>query len=542
MSVIWQLPEDILHSIYSEWLEWKDLSMLDIACVEKNEREEWLTSLSDLKMSGELEDDRLWGDKMTMFYKWVGSRKVYFVERFPLRLDVLDDLAAALDLKSYCPTLRSIVIERGGGFHLPGRSELDSILSMFFSHCHNLRHVTVVCIEDESLLYEVLIEIVLGALEEDLRENSLIKLSLKGPHTYHQNQDVIARLLIKHASSLEELNVCMSDGMELIISTLLEFGIHLRGLNVHVGMTPLETTESWLMPYLSSSAGSFLESLKVECCGTSFNLGDFLVSLASLCPKLTSLAIRNTFPSSTESLYRLLTQCPHLRNVSINGPISTNDKTSTMCVEVRSHDEVWLPCLSYALARSRPKRVILDLTDHDYRPVASLKSLLAPYQIELESCAPEASLTALLRDLPHLNNLLLEQDVDNVYSDATLSAITEHANSLTRFDVYFSDLDAFQFSDTCWREMIERCQMLDRISVPCCGLDSLMALSRHSNLRVIEVTMDQSVSDEILDEVLLDEEVRWPSSLEEGSVDLYEYGIKYEFNEESRHWMKDEGN
>eukprot|EP00981_Chlorochromonas_danica_P004650 scaffold921_cov190-Ochromonas_danica.AAC.7 len=48
MSVIWQLPGDILHSVYSEWLGWKDVSRLDVACVGKSDREVWLTSLTDL--------------------------------------------------------------------------------------------------------------------------------------------------------------------------------------------------------------------------------------------------------------------------------------------------------------------------------------------------------------------------------------------------------------------------------------------------------------------------------------------------------------
>lgn len=118
-------------------------------------------------------------------------------------------------------------------------------------------------VEEDILMCEALSEIVLGALEEGVKENSLVRFHLKGKHTYHRNQEVIARLLIKHASSLEELSVRMSDGMVLISSTLMQYGIHLRALNVNLTGSLWEPTLSWLLPYLLS-AGRLLESLIVD--------------------------------------------------------------------------------------------------------------------------------------------------------------------------------------------------------------------------------------------------------------------------------------
>eukprot|EP00981_Chlorochromonas_danica_P012089 scaffold4438_cov114-Ochromonas_danica.AAC.1 len=50
-SLLLQLPRDILHSVYSEWLSsWRDLSCLDVGCVGKEDREAWLCSLRELRM------------------------------------------------------------------------------------------------------------------------------------------------------------------------------------------------------------------------------------------------------------------------------------------------------------------------------------------------------------------------------------------------------------------------------------------------------------------------------------------------------------
>eukprot|EP00981_Chlorochromonas_danica_P003581 scaffold661_cov162-Ochromonas_danica.AAC.6 len=86
MSIMWwQLPTDILHSVCSEWLRWKDLSRLDVACAEKTDREAWLSSLNDLRIS----------------------------RGFPVSVSVLEDLVeGGLDImESYCPALRSIEID-----------------------------------------------------------------------------------------------------------------------------------------------------------------------------------------------------------------------------------------------------------------------------------------------------------------------------------------------------------------------------------------------------------------------------------------------
>eukprot|EP00981_Chlorochromonas_danica_P012704 scaffold5304_cov99-Ochromonas_danica.AAC.1 len=145
MSVIWHLPGDILHSVYSEWLGWKDVSRLDVACVSKSDREVWLTSLTDLKIFNAVDINRVSDGNLRLLYIWLKSRRVFCVEDFPVSVNVLEDLmVGGLDMESYCPALRSIMI--WGWYDYERNPDVDEVkdnLSDFLSHCHSLQGVTM---------------------------------------------------------------------------------------------------------------------------------------------------------------------------------------------------------------------------------------------------------------------------------------------------------------------------------------------------------------------------------------------------------------
>eukprot|EP00981_Chlorochromonas_danica_P004059 scaffold769_cov178-Ochromonas_danica.AAC.2 len=182
MSVIWQLPDDILHSVYSEWLGWEDLSHLDIACVGQSTRKEWLTSLGGVRMSrrpGDISDD--------IFYVWLGNRRVFCLEWFPVRLghglQYLVEEEGLDFLETYCPAIHSIEISPGRMMnthdHHHGTikvSELKHHLTVFLSHCHVLRELTVV-LNDYKKAFRSVLRVLLG---ETLRENILTKINMKG--------------------------------------------------------------------------------------------------------------------------------------------------------------------------------------------------------------------------------------------------------------------------------------------------------------------------------------------------------------------------
>eukprot|EP00981_Chlorochromonas_danica_P005870 scaffold1206_cov184-Ochromonas_danica.AAC.7 len=542
MSIIWQLPEDILHRIYSEWLEWKDLSMLDIACVKKNERELWLTSLSDLKMTQTLATNNIFWNvvKMRVFYKWLRSHRVFWVEGFVVMVDALEVCLEVLDVESFCPALHSIEIDRfSNDKTIPDIVQLESNLSLFLSHCHNLREITTRMgdmYEKSKYLYAD----VLSVLVEKLRENSLVKISLLGIIGHHESHVEITSLLLKHASSLQEFTLSQTDGMELIMSTLIENQIRLRVLNVDLGYEPSD-----IIPYLISyisSAGDLLEDLKVE--NWPYNVDKLVLSVSASCPKLIRLEINsNGTACSVTILRQLFEQCPYLQDVSIDKTIFTDDGNMSVTIEVKGSNDDWAVCLSHALRRRRYEQVTLRLRVDYYHPVENLKSMLEPYFIELFSKTNEASLISLLHDLPHLNRLDLKKVTLDQYTDAALSAIAEHAKSLTELGLIY-DIYDYAYSigrssyDMQLSKLIKTCQLLRKLNICCCGWDSLVAISNHSTLKMITLTTPEDISMEMLDGLLLDEKVKWPSTLEEGCIHPCLQRFAYDFNMESHRWIK----
>eukprot|EP00981_Chlorochromonas_danica_P010061 scaffold2983_cov208-Ochromonas_danica.AAC.2 len=394
MSVIWQLPGDILHSVYSEWLGWKDVSRLDVACVGKSDREVWLTSLADLKIFNAVDIYRVSDDNLRLLYIWLKSRRVFCVEDFPVSVNVLEDLmVGGLDMESYCPALRSIVLRRRYDYESdPDVDEVKDNLSDFLSHCHSLQGVTIGMKYDADFYFNVVLEVLI----EKLRENSLIKIGLWNSFVGHESEIMLETLLIKHAASLQQLYLDITDGMrmDVIASTLINNHIHLRLLDVSIFFNPSPLIAS-LISYLSS-AGDLLESLNVKWwygSGT-YNIDALLVSVATSCSKLTRMLFYGFGTCSMEKVRLLYEQCRHLQDAVIDEAIDTNSTSRSVSIWARGSNEDWAICLSYALRRRQYKIVHLILTDKYYHPVENLKSLLEPYEICLSVETSNDSLTS----------------------------------------------------------------------------------------------------------------------------------------------------
>eukprot|EP00981_Chlorochromonas_danica_P011108 scaffold3751_cov201-Ochromonas_danica.AAC.2 len=347
-----------------------------------------------------------------------------------------------------------------------------------------LRSRKVFCVEGFVVMPDVLEDLA----GEKLRENSLVKISLVG-YNIDKRDEIVANLLIKHASSLQELNLSHIDGMELIMSTLTERHIRLRVLSVD-----MEYITSEIFSYLKSyllSAGDLLEDLKVEF--SPYDADDFVLLVSTSCPKLTRFHSPNA--CSAEHLCHLFEQCPYLQHVSIEGAMKTDEDINSVSIEVRGSNYDWVICLSHILKRRLYKQVTLRLYEDYYHPVGNLKSVLEPYQICLKASTSERALISLLQDLPHLNTLHLSLVINNQYADATLSAIADHMKSLTTLSV------TPDFRD-------------------------LLGLSNS----------DDEVSEDMLDQLLLDKKVQWPSTLEVGSVQSHGKTFSFEFNKEDRHF------
>eukprot|EP00981_Chlorochromonas_danica_P008472 scaffold2200_cov240-Ochromonas_danica.AAC.1 len=541
MSAMWKLSKDILHSVYGEWLGLKDVSRLDRACVGNKDREAWLSSLIGLKMTTSCES---FGRKMSLYYTWLGSRGVFCVEEFPVRLDVLEDLVKEIDLASFCPTIRSLDI--ACLYYEPlSTCILTESLSIILSHCHHLQELTLALGNDNLItLSQHTSDVVFGVLDDSLRTNSLIKVKFNLWKELRQCYLMLPLLLRKHALSLEELVIGANSNMACIVSTIVENQIRLRVLIVYYSSkTSLEKTESWLMPFLSSAGGCCLETLDVDF-DWDFEMNDLLALVAISCPKLSRLVfhggiIRNR---CTEKLRRLYELCPHLRHLTVGRMIETDDESSSVFIEVEGDNEDWAVCLFHALSRTQYDKAILKVrTDYPiYHPVGNLQSMLEPHhQLRLEGCMPEDPLIALLNDLPHLNSLFLKSSCMSVYTDATLVALSKHKKSLIEFDVdtFLMDSQFCYFGDKLLGETILACSLLKILKVPCCGLESLLAVSKHSSLTTVMLFVAENTSREKMNALLLDEEVKLSHTLEQGMA-LAHGGFIYKVDKELHRWTR----
>eukprot|EP00981_Chlorochromonas_danica_P014888 scaffold9354_cov192-Ochromonas_danica.AAC.2 len=373
-------------------------------------------------------------------------------------------------------------------------------------------------------------DIVLAGLIEQLRENSLVTISLQTIKERHDSY--IKRLLTKHASSLRYLYVSNYDEVDMnyFVSTLMVNKICLRELSIRLGGESSQEISS-LISYISSSGG-LLETLEVNSCTRSFNGEDLVSSVTASCPKLTRLATYECEPCSVETLRRLYEQCPHLQYVCI-GSLRISVKQKSVSIDVIGNNEEWSIRLSATLRRRQYKKVTLCLSEDYNHRVENLKSMLEPYHIDLAAFTTlETPLISLLQDLPHVNSFYLFSTVSNQYSDATLAAISEHANSLT-----VVTLKSINFSDKQLSELIKTCQLLERLTINDCGVESVEAISKLSNLNMVKLSMSACVSRELLEGLLLDEKVTWSSCLKNGTIKVFGCVISFEFNNKSHQWI-----
>eukprot|EP00981_Chlorochromonas_danica_P009377 scaffold2642_cov183-Ochromonas_danica.AAC.4 len=379
-------------------------------------------------------------------------------------------------------------------------------------------------------------DVVLAALVEQLRENSLVKISLQNIKRHHASNVMVTTFLTKHASSLRVLYISALHKvvMDNIISTLIENQIRLRELTIILGGVGLQRMSS-LMSYLSSS-GRLLENLEVCSKRRPFDAEDIVTSVAASCPKLTRLITYDCQSCSMETLRRLYEQCPHLQDVSIGSVdkvIETDEKRKSVSIEVKGHNEDWAICLSHALRRRQYKQVSLWLREDYNHRVEKLESMLEPCRIHLHCFTHESSLISLLQDLPHLNSLHLLPTVNIQYTDAALAAISEHANSLMELN-----LINIHFSDRVLSELIKTCHLLERLIIHDCGWESLDAISKLSNVNMVNLGTNRYVPEEMLDGLLLSEKVKWPSTLEDGLIRAFLGSFVYDFIDISYGWRK----
>eukprot|EP00981_Chlorochromonas_danica_P007130 scaffold1561_cov184-Ochromonas_danica.AAC.3 len=474
-QMIWQyLPRDLLHCVYSEWLTWSDLSVLDIACLSNEDREEWLTSLSSLVMGEacQFEETKryyaLYNNKLVNYYQWLGSRKVLVREDFPVRLSVLEDFLHHCDPVTFCPAVHSILmldeIEKPAESYEISRAE--SSLSCFVSHCSHLEEVEIIKAAITSstttggIKYDWGNEddIVYTTLNQHLRDNQLVKLDLYIDDPHKVVVEKIGSLLSKHVNSLREIRIIeKSPGIRHVLRTLISSKPSLHVLNIVINYNGLKDPIPLLLQYLSSS-GLVLKKLDFSYLEGDTNAmltNELLVLIGTSCPNLVELSWLvegfddveggDVIDSSVASLhiinpieiYRL---CPNFKCLSTSEVVMWVDEAKSRLdlhfvsklIYVRFEDI--MECVLLSLQRGKYGQVGLsvrfELEVEEWKLVVSkIGSML----ISLDAEVTEDILISLLLDIPRLQ--MLEVYAVGAITDRSMTTIAQHGRKLTKLHV-----------------------------------------------------------------------------------------------------------
>eukprot|EP00981_Chlorochromonas_danica_P008692 scaffold2270_cov242-Ochromonas_danica.AAC.6 len=213
--------------------------------------------------------------KVIELYKWLGSRNIFLVEDFPVRLYLLKDLQNTLNLSTYCPSLRSIDIDRNEGTGVSQREvsmkAMQDRFRIFLKQCTRLNSVTIKP-HTKSAATEKIDTMLLSVMTNELKNNTLVKIDLE-IHSASTSLESITGLLSKHTSSIRDVN-----------------RISLRRLTIDIN--PLSSQR--LLDYLSCF-GAQIEILEVgkeyyHCIDLSIT-EEVLLSIGRACPRLRTLLL-----------------------------------------------------------------------------------------------------------------------------------------------------------------------------------------------------------------------------------------------------------
>eukprot|EP01039_Chlorochromonas_danica_P007550 gene7548-8350_t len=329
-------PHDLCHLVLREWIEWRDLSCLDIAYLGSSRRLGWLTQISSLAVtqppaSSISTDD----ESLAIFYAWLFSRNVVACESFPVRLRVLTQALPSCP-STYSHTIRSIVIDKRTEQPLTTSDFINQLnaLADFLNGCHHIESVKIdgkfillstgQMVNDDILIGERYEELLLSTIAACLGKNRLHNLEITSHYAQPHDNHPIHRLLINHVSTLRKFQLLdasrsvLPDGQsDSILEILSSHPFHLTKLIL--SSNKKGPTTSQFMNYLTSNGGKTLTELELEYSLSSFQINDnILQSIAIACPNLRVLALLKNHARHDEvhHLSSLFQYCPGLKRVT----------------------------------------------------------------------------------------------------------------------------------------------------------------------------------------------------------------------------------
>eukprot|EP01039_Chlorochromonas_danica_P010247 gene10247-11342_t len=504
-NLLFSLDQRLLQLSLSSFLDWEDLSALDVACLGES-RSRWLEVARGLISSAPPLHSI---PAVREFWQWIGHRGI-FLERIQLHINDLDLLLSNLDSQGYSIIREMKIFDDEG---MGGAIDKNKLLDLM-GRCTNLRALAL----DHLYINEVLLR-KLGQAVPPLESIDLSNLILR-------KWDVSA-FLGRHVPVLKELKLweCQIDGNK-VINYLHKNNLSLEVLQLGAGHK-MALAHKMVLDYLTAH-GESLRSLHLEGAEHTFPITkDLLTSILGLCPRLEFLALSSAQSSvGTLSLSPIFQAHPHLKAISLNDlsiEFDEEDRTvelKSKMLEMHTNWEDWIACLltilkdGYRLGITHGHGNRFRAHANEFKLVIDqLHPYLSALTVDVHDLSDE-----LFVDLIARCPLLTWLDIrgwSGVLSDASLRAIILHQPPLRCLDIMlFGMSEQNPLSDEVIAEVIEACDSLDNLRIPSAGCQAIKAVSKHPTLTNFSLTID-GINDDILS-LLLDDEVKWPDGLKRG--------------------------
>eukprot|EP01039_Chlorochromonas_danica_P006590 gene6590-7282_t len=515
MGLLSTLSRPILSCLLREWLEWRDISFLDVACV-GNERIAWLALLADEILRPFFSPRHIPFHALTSYYAWLGHRGVA-IEELAVNLSALEDVIP------FAETLCSRSLTGLVFFDQPG-DEISPVplvegLEVILSRCCALHELTFLGELPFDLLRVV-----------DRHLHTLTKLHFV--KTSYSPQKA-ALFVTRHTSTVRDLRLEGFSGDAVrILDFLQQNAFALQKLHLKIqGMS--RVTHPVLLNYLSLHGGA-LQELVVERLPQRFVITDVtLDALLAVCPSLRDLTLlygRAGISPNLLHLSRLFAKFDQMQSIHLDGLVIKTDSSqrhvsTSLALLQRSHaqSEDWIDCLRCVLKDGYTLSVNTNTLKVANEVIVLIVQRLKHFLTHLTACSPFMDsdlLSYLVRECSNLQSLTLSGLGSKVRDDALL-AIAEHCPRLEALSLAGHSLneDRAFFSDTAICHVAISCSRLEMLSLPgggCCSLSAVARLPRLESFRFDDATG----SEEELRSLFSSLSLCWPPSFRSGRIYL----------------------
>eukprot|EP00981_Chlorochromonas_danica_P011095 scaffold3747_cov258-Ochromonas_danica.AAC.3 len=515
-GMIFDLNQDILRSILELWLNFKDISNLDQACLGSC-RTSWLIILTGTRVPIQFDSKKFNLEYYETLYPWLRSRRVGFEAISVVLPHIQEVLCFDERVCGYAKLLEidstMYVLDEG----------LYKNLGIFMDRCINVDQLNCRGYRNKADISSLLLKLI---------EEHVLRLRSVALTNVYMSNDSFLNFLSRYASTLKELVLINCKYcLETILTILQKSAVALRVLTLRVDNVSPRETKDLLLSYLTSF-GTGLESLSLVNLPREELLvtEELIQSILSLFPSLSSLSLLNSRREDIgfRFLSGLFRSFPRLKRIGVKDVdiqvMKQDQQVAFDCGNGSSLQEECLSCLLHLLKDDHALSFSVSHGQVENDMFSLIIDKLSPYLVSFEGRVPNIT-DELFEEMVKKCQCLEKLVIDNTRASCTLSdkaleAIAKHRRALKELSLSFGDFSLDQFTDQKISELLIACKSLVNVTLPLAGCDSIRAVRKLPRLKSFSFDhVDEDKFDEML-KIVLNNNFRWPDPLKDGVVEF----------------------